>query len=360
MRRAPGRAGWRTGGTGRNAGLTGGGVAGRIGVFHMAEHPWVRKGRLVLDMEAGALKAVRRRLGKEFVEAVRLMREALEAGRKLVATGIGKSGHIAEKLAATLTSTGAPCVYLNCVNAVHGDLGIVSEGDTVLALSYSGETEELVRTLPSLKRPGVRVIGITGRPKSTLAKNVDVHLNVAVSREACPLNLAPTSSTTAMLALGDALAMVLLEARGVTKETFAKFHPGGAIGKSLLLRVQDVMRSGGELATVREGETVMDAVRAMSRAKAGAACVVLQSGRLAGIFTHGDFARCYQRDESVGRAAVGGVMTRRPVTVGAEALAVDALRIFEKHQIDDLVVVDRQGRPVGVVDAQDLAKHKLV
>ncbi len=318
------------------------------------------KAREVIGIEIAALQQLKKRVGSEFDCAVEMLLSAVRGGKKIVATGVGKSGHIAEKTAATLTSTGAPCVYLNCLNAVHGDLGIVSEGDAVLIFSYSGETDEIVRMLPAIARPNVSIISLTGHPRSTIATNSSIHINVNVKREACPLNLAPTASTTAMLATGDALAMVLLEARGFRKEDFAKNHPGGSIGKNLLLRVGEVMRSKEKVAVVQEKESVMHALKAISDARAGAAIVINKNGKLAGIFTQGDFARFYQDDLSVGSKCVGQLMTRRPITVRVDKLAVEVLNIFEKHHIDDLIVIDQKGHPVGVVDAQDLAKYRLV
>lgn len=319
-----------------------------------------KKARAIIDLEISALTDLKNRLGTSFVQAIAHILNGLQNGHKLIATGIGKSGHIAEKIASTLTSTGAPCVYLNCVNAIHGDIGIVSEGDILLIFSYSGETQEILQALPALTRPRVQILAITGNAKSTLARAAHIHLDVKVKREACPLNLAPTSSTTAMLVLGDALAMVLLEARGFKKEDFAKFHPGGTIGKNLLLRVTDVMRSSEQLAVISETSTVMQALAAITKARAGAAVIITSQGKLAGIFTQGDFARHYQTDANIGQEKVKKVMTRHPLSVRADKLAVEALKIFEKHSIDDLVVIDHKDRPVGLVDAQDLAKHKLI
>jgi len=318
------------------------------------------KAKEVLAIEIEGLKALRARLGPEIGRAIALLKECLDHGHKIISTGIGKSGHIAEKIAATFTSTGAPCVYLNCVNAVHGDLGLVSEGDVILIFSYSGETDEIVRTLPALRRPGVHIIGLTGDPASTVAKNADVHLDVSVQREACPHNLAPTASTTVMMALGDAVAMVLLQARGFRREDFAQLHPGGAIGRHLLVGVRDVMRTGDRIATVRGDQSVLEAVSAMNHARSGAAIVLDENGLLRGIFTQGDFVRHYQTDDQLGRRPVQEVMTVDPIVVRDDRLAVEALRIFEKHQIDDLVVIDQKRRLLGVVDAQDLTKFKLI
>ena len=321
---------------------------------------YLAKGRQVILTEAAALRAVQRALDSNFSLAVEAMRETVEAGRKLIVTGIGKSGQIGAKIAATLSSTGAPSVVLDAVNASHGDLGVVGQGDLILILSYSGETEEVARLLPSLKRLGTRIVALTGNPKSTLASEADIHLNVRVPREACPLDLAPTSSSTAMLAVGDALAMVLLEARGFTKEDFALFHPGGALGRNLLLKVQDIMRPAEQMAVLPGTASVNQALDQLAKKRCGAAAVVDAQGRLAGIYTHGDFTRGYRQDVNIGKAALNKVMTAKPITVRVDKMAVEVLNLFEANRIDDLVVVDRQHRPVGLVDAQDLARFKLI
>ena len=319
------------------------------------------KGRKVIQEEAAALKAVQARLDESFGAAVEAMREAVQSGRKIIVTGIGKSGQIGAKIAATLSSTGAPSVVLDAVNASHGDLGVISSGDLVLLLSYSGETEEISRLIPSLKRIGARIVALTGSAKSTLAREADIHLDVRVPREACPLNLAPTSSSTATLAVGDALAMVLLEARGFNKEDFAAFHPGGSIGRNLLLKVQDIMRPAGQMAILEGNATVNEALALLARMRAGAAAVVdAKKKRLIGIYTHGDFTRGYQKNVHIGQARLSEVMTAKPITVRVDKLAVEVLNLFEANRIDDLVVVDRQHRPVGLVDAQDLARFKLI
>ena len=318
------------------------------------------KGRRVLLLEAAALKAVQRQLDEKFSLAVEEMRETIEAGRKLIVTGIGKSGQVGAKIAATLSSTGAPSVVLDAVNASHGDLGMISNGDLVLILSYTGETEEICRLIPSLKRLGTRIVALTGNPKSTLASEADIHIDVRVPREACPLNLAPTSSSTAMLAVGDALAMVLLEARGFKKDDFATFHPGGTLGRTLLLKVQDIMRSSEQMAILPGTATVNEALDLLARKRSGAAAVVDRNGRLKGIYTHGDFTRGYRKNVNIGRMALAKVMTSSPITVRVDKMAVEVLNLFEANRIDDLVVVDRQHRPVGLVDAQDLARFKLI
>ncbi len=318
------------------------------------------RARRVLSIEIQELQHVSARLGEEFPRAVALLREALDRRAKIVVLGVGKSGHIGAKIAATLTSTGAPAVVLNPLDALHGDLGVVSDGDVILTLSQSGETEELMRVLPSLARFDVRRIALTGGLSSTLAKTSDVVIDTSVSQEACPHNLAPTSSSTVMLALGDALAMVLLEDRGFSREDFARYHPAGQIGRSLLLRVRDVMRSAGEMVLVKGGDTVVSVLKAMTAGRAGAALVVDEDGRLEGIFTHGDFARRFPEDPELGTRPVGGVMTRHPVTIDADKLAAEVLLVLKQHRIDDLVVTDAEGRPLGVIDSQDLSRLKLL
>jgi len=320
----------------------------------------LERARRVLSIETSELQRLAERLDGSFVRAVALLREAVERKGKVVVLGVGKSGHVGGKIAATLTSTGAPAVVLDSLNALHGDLGVVSDGDVILTLSQSGETEELMRVLPALARFDVRKIAMTGNPSSTLAKASDVILDTSVEQEACPHNLAPTSSTTVMLALGDALAMVLLEERGFTREDFARFHPGGSLGRSLLLRVRDIMRGGDEAALVRAGDRVIDVLGVMTAKKAGAALVTDEEGRLAGVFTHGDFARRFPSDPSIGGRPVHEVMTHDPVSIDADKLAAEVLVVLEKHRIDDLVVTDAGGRPLGVVDSQDLSRLKLL
>ena len=323
---------------------------------------YLDKARRVIALEAAELHRLHDRLdGAQFARAVDLLLQCLGNRGKIVVVGVGKSGHIGEKIAATLTSTGSPAVVLNSQNALHGDLGVVADGDAVLALSASGETDELVNLLPALLRFDVRLIAFTGRADSTLAHASHACLDVSVTQEACPLNLAPTSSTTVMLALGDALAMVLLEARGFDKEDFAKFHPGGRLGRSLLLKVHQVMRPRTEMAVVTPETTVGETLGEIARHRAGAAVVVDGAGRLAGIFTHGDFARHFQRDPAgLGERRVGEYMTPRPVSISGERLAVEILHLLEHSRIDDLVVLDGDRRPIGLVDTQDLTRLKLL
>ncbi len=316
--------------------------------------------RRVLALEIGELQRLEARLDGSFSHAIELLLACVAARGKIVVCGVGKSGHIGEKIAATLTSTGSPAVVLHSLNALHGDLGVVADGDAVLALSYSGETDELVNILPALARFDVKIVSMTGNPKSFVAMNSDVHLDVNVAQEACPLNLAPTSSTTAMLVLGDALAMVLLEARGFTKDDFARYHPSGKLGRTLLLKVRQIMRGAEQMALVNPSMRVREVLREMNRCRAGAAVAVDESGALAGIFTHGDFARHFETTPGIGEMAVEPFLTLRPITIGAEKLAAEVLHILEKHRIDDLVVLDENSRPIGVVDSQDLARFKLL
>jgi arabinose-5-phosphate isomerase len=289
------------------------------------------------------------------------MHKALETGRKLVLTGVGKSAHIAQKLAGTFNSTGAPACFLDATQALHGDLGMVAEGDIALLLSNSGQTEEILKLVPVLRRFGLHLIAFTAHASSDLAVGCDLTLRYVVPAEACPLALAPTASTTAALALGDALAMSLLEARGLTRDDFARFHPAGNLGRVLLLRVSDIMRSGDRLPLAQDNITLQEAILRMTKARSGSiALVAPRGGKLTGILTDGDFRRAALSDTDFLQQPVSRYMTRGPKTVAADALGVDALRLFEKHKIDDLIVVDAKGRPVGLVDGQDLPKLKIV
>src|SRR3954447_18894354 len=261
------------------------------GMSHLA------RAREVFDVEIAALKGVRALLDKTFDQAVEMVVETLRQRGKIVVVGIGKSGNIGRKIAATLTSIGSTSVVLNSVDALHGDLGIVNDGDLILALSYSGESEELLNLMPALKRFSVRIISLTGAPKSALARHSDVVLNVHVPKEACPFNLAPTASTTAMLVMGDALAMAVLEARGFKQSDFARYHPSGAIGRALLLRVGDIMRTGKRNAVAKENLNVKEALLVMTRAKSGSVSVVNGRGKLVGVFTDGDLRRHMAEDD---------------------------------------------------------------
>jgi arabinose-5-phosphate isomerase len=316
--------------------------------------------RKVFDIELAALKAVRKQLDDAFDRAVEIMAGVLSQRGKIVVVGIGKSGNVGHKISATLTSTGSTSVVLNSVDALHGDVGIVNDGDVILALSYSGESEELLNLLPALKRFSVKIISLTGGSKSSLARHSDVVLNVKVPREACPFNLAPTASTTAMLVMGDALAMAVLEARGFKQGDFARLHPSGAIGRALLLRVGDIMRSGDRNAVADENLPVRDALLVMTHARSGSLSVVNARGKLVGVFTDGDFRRCMATSENLLTQPLKKVMTRHPISVGENALAVEALKIFNERNIDDLIVVNARREPVGLVDSQDLPKLKIM
>jgi arabinose-5-phosphate isomerase len=320
----------------------------------------LEKARFVIETEIEGLRRMSSLLDGNFVEAVKILHHTLDHRGKIVVVGVGKSGNIGHKIAATLNSTGGTAVVLDSQNALHGDLGLLSDGDAVLALSYSGETRELLDLMPFIKRFDVKVISLTGKPGSTLSRLSEVTLDTSVEREACPLNLAPTSSSTAMLVMGDALAMVLLESRGFTEEDFARFHPGGSLGRALLTRVSDIMRADTELPTVPEDADVFAALDAMNRARAGACLILDGDGGLAGIFTHGDFARGFRIDPLLGGKPVASLMTRNPITVRANALAVEVLRTLGKNRIDDIVVMDSNDKPVGLIDTQDLARLKIV
>lgn len=318
------------------------------------------KAREVFAIELAALKAVSAQLDKSFDAAVETIIATLKQRGKIVIVGIGKSGNVGAKIAATLTSTGSTAVVLNSVDALHGDLGIINDGDVILALSYSGESEELLNLLPALKRFSVKFISLTGNLKSSLAKHSDIALSVKVEKEACPFNLAPTSSTTATLVMGDALAMAVLQARGFKQKDFAKYHPSGAIGRAMLLKVGDIMRSGERNAIAQENLPVKEALLVMTRAKSGSLGVVDAKGRLVGIFTDGDFRRHMASDDHLLTKLLKQVMTRNPIAVRDDALAVEALKIFNERNIDDLIVVNAQKKPVGLVDSQDLPKLKIV
>ena len=316
------------------------------------------RGKKVFDDEMAAVAAIGARLGKEFNAAVEAMRQSIESGHKIIVVGVGKSALIGNKIAATLTSTGAPSVVLDTMNAMHGDLGIVQDGDCCITMSYSGETSELLTLMPFLKRFDMSIIAMTGKAQSTLAELADIVLETACEREADPLNLAPTSSSTAMLVMGDALAVSLLEARHFPREDFARSHPGGSLGKSLLLRISDIMRK--EFAKLPETATIMDCIIAMTAARAGACVLVHEDGTMAGIFTHGDFARAYQSDPACGLLPVAGIMTKSPVYVEADKLAVSAVKTLRDRRIDDLVVLNAAKEPVGLIDTQDLVRLKLI
>ncbi|CAN5335420.1 KpsF/GutQ family sugar-phosphate isomerase [soil metagenome] len=320
----------------------------------------IDQARTVIALEIRELERLRDRLDEPFSRAVDLLQAALENRRKIVVVGIGKSGNIGHKIAATLNSTGATAVVLHSQNTLHGDLGLLNDGDAVLILSYGGETAEVLDLLPHLRRSARGIIAMTGAPASTLARNSDIVLDTQVEREACPLNLAPTSSSTAMLVLGDALAMVLLESRGIGTDDFAALHPGGSIGRALLTKVSHIMRTGDRLALVAPDAPVRHALQAMSQARAGAAVIADADSRLVGIFTQGDFARAFQLHDAVGSHPVRDFMTPDPVSITADRLAAEVLKLLETHPVDDLVVTDDDNRVLGLVDTQDLSRAHIL
>jgi arabinose-5-phosphate isomerase len=313
----------------------------------------LRRAKMVLAIEADAIRRLAPTLGRAFEQAVGLM---VGCQGRVVVTGMGKAGIIGQKLSATLASTGTPSLWLHAAEAIHGDLGRVTRQDVIIALSKSGETPEVLALLPIVKQIGARLIGLTGNPRSRLARHSDIAIDVSVDREACTLNLAPTASTTAMLAMCDALAVVVAECRGFKERDFALFHPGGQLGRQLLLRVEDIMRTGPAHPIVAETLRVKDALLAITKARAGCASVIDRRRRLAGIFTDGDLRRHLDQTPNLISAAVADVMTRNPKTIGPERLAAEAVRVLREHRIDELVVVDEDRRPIGLLDVQDLLK----
>jgi arabinose-5-phosphate isomerase len=314
----------------------------------------------IIDIEIAGMEKVRDQLNGQFSKAVEQILATVKNGGKVIVTGVGKNFHIGQKIVATFNSTGTPSALLHPIEAMHGDFGMVGEKDIVLALSYSGASDELIALLPALKRQGVRIIGVTGDAASPLGRQSDLILPITVEKEACPFGMAPTTSTTVTLALGDALAIVLLEARGFKKEDYAKLHPGGAIGRTLLLKVSDVMRTGDRLAVVQSGAKVKEAVMAMTGARAGCVAVTDADGKLLGIFTDGDLRRHLLGTPDITEKTIDSVMTPDPVTLHPGQLAVDILNLYEEKNIDDLVVVDDDGRLAGTVDIQDLPKLKIL
>lgn len=327
---------------------------------HVDSDRILERAREVIDIELSGVKKVRDELGAPFVALVRKCLDILHHGGKLVLCGVGKSGHISKKLAATLASTGARAVFMHPVEAMHGDLGIVSPQDLLLAVSYSGETDELLRVLPAVKRMAVPIVAITGKTDSRLAEFSDMVVPMPVEREACPFNLAPTTTTTALLALGDALAMVLLDCQDFQLSDYAMNHPAGAIGRTITLTVRDCMRTGEHCASVHPGTSVRDALLAMTKARDGAVAVVDDTDKLLGIFTDGDFRRAMTADDNILHAPIESVMTPNPISINQKQMAVEILKLLERKKIDDVTVVDDNGRFVGMVDIQDLPKFKVM
>lgn len=313
--------------------------------------------RRVFAIEEQALARLAARLSDDFVRAIDLI---LACHGRVVVSGLGKSGHIARKIAATMASTGTPAYFVHAAEAVHGDLGMITHEDVLIAISNSGETEELITIVPLVKRQGGRLIAITGNPASRLAREADVHLDASVAEEACPLNLAPTASTTAVLALGDALAVCLLDCRGFTAADFARSHPGGTLGRKLLTHVRDVMQPLSKLAKVVPTATVPEALAAISQSGMGMTAVLDDEGRLVGIFTDGDLRRALERLGDLRTVPVSAVMTPKPRTISADKLAVEAVEMMERHKINQLLVVDRDERLIGGLTMHDLFRAKVI
>ena len=313
--------------------------------------------REVLEIEARAISDLIGKLDQRFTQAVELL---LKCRGRVVVSGIGKSGHIARKIASTLASTGTPAFFVHPAEASHGDLGMVESGDVFIAISYSGASEELLQIVPLVKRRGAKLISITGNPESALARDADVHLDARVAKEACPRNLAPTASTTAALALGDALAVALLDAHGFSADDFARSHPRGRLPRQALLHVADVMRSGEVLPTVPEGASLKQAVREMTRGGIGMTAVLGAAGGVAGVFTDGDLRRALERGVPVDAATVREVMTRGARTIAPGALAAEAVQLMERHKVNQLLVVDERGALVGALNMHDLFRAKVI
>jgi len=313
--------------------------------------------RDTFDIEAGALLGLKARQGEGFANACRAM---LECRGRVVVMGMGKSGHVGRKIASTLASTGTPALFVHPAEASHGDLGMVASGDVVLAISNSGESDEIGAIVPALKRLGVTLVAMTGRADSTLAKHADINISCEVDEEACPLKLAPTASTTAQMALGDALAVALLDARGFREEDFARSHPGGSLGRKLLMHVRDLMRSGADVPRVGPGTSFVEMLREMTGKKLGFTAVADADGRVLGIFTDGDLRRLIERGADLRPLVASEVMHTAPKLIGADALAVDAADLMELHRITSVLVVDEHGLLAGALNSNDLMRAKVI
>ncbi len=317
----------------------------------------INRAKKVLKIETDALSALIKRIDKNFVNAIEIL---YNCKGRVVVSGMGKSGIIAKKIAATLSSTGTPALYLHPAEGIHGDLGMVTRDDVVIAISNSGETPEIVSLVPFLKRFGVKLIVMAGREKSTLTKMGDVTINVGVKEEACPFNLVPTASTTAALAMGDALSVALLEKRGFNKEKFALFHPGGSIGKKLILKVSDIMHKDKDIPVVAENTLMKDLIFVMTSKKLGIATVVNKNKKLVGVFTDGDLRRLLESETNIFQKRAGDVMIKRPKTMTADTLAAKAVQVMERHSITALPVVDKKNNIEGIIHLHDLLKIGVV
>ncbi len=323
----------------------------------MSTEALIARGQEVLTIERDALTALTERIDADFARACELM---LACQGRVVVTGMGKSGHIGNKIAATLASTGTPAFFLHPGEASHGDLGMITPTDVVIGLSYSGETAELLTLIPLIKRQGVPLISMSGRPESSLARESDVHLNVAVAKEACPLNLAPTASSTATLAMGDALAVALLDARGFTAEDFARSHPGGSLGRRLLVHVRDVMHSDGDVPKVRLGAPLAEALMEVTRKGMGMTAVVDEQDHIVGIFTDGDLRRTLDRNADMHNTLIDEVMSPGPKTIDADQLAAEAVAMMQHHSITALLVADHNKQLQGALHMHDLLRAGVI
>lgn len=313
--------------------------------------------REVLNIEAEAVLALTKRIDDSFLQALNIV---LSCKGRVIVSGIGKSGHIARKIAATLSSTGTPAYFVHPAEASHGDLGMITANDVFIALSYSGESQELLTIVPVIKRQGAQLISMTGNPKSSMAESADVHLNATVDKEACPLGLAPTASTTAALALGDALAVALLDAKGFRKEDFARSHPGGSLGRRLLTHVRDVMHSGNQIPAVSQNATLAEAVLEISRKGLGMTAIVDDAQQVLGIYTDGDLRRTLAKQSDFNSVLVSSVMSRNPHSILPDALAVEAVQIMEEYNISQLLAVDSGNKLVGALNMHDLLRAKVI
>ncbi|MFW6134877.1 MAG: KpsF/GutQ family sugar-phosphate isomerase [Elusimicrobiota bacterium] len=316
----------------------------------------LERAKRVLKQESRTLDSISRQLNKEFEKAVSVV---LKSRGKVVVMGIGKSGLVGRKIAATLSSTGTPSIFLHAAEGLHGDLGAIDSKDVLLILSYSGTTDEIASMLPYIKRLDIPVISITGNKNSELAKSCDAVIEVKVEKEACPMNMVPTASTTAMLAVGDALAICVLEEKGFKPDDFAALHPGGTLGKRLLLKVDEIIKKTGVNPIIKTGATVKDAIMEMTRTRVGATCVVDREDRLLGYFTDGDLRRGLQKDKNIINKKIDEVMTENPTTIKKGDLAIRAKEILTQNEFDNLPVVDDKGKPIGIIDERDIIQEGL-